>query len=50
MSDRSASLSREDLPIPDLQLVALTTYGAKEPDTKFPPLMDLRHPKAPSAF
>jgi len=50
MSDHSDSLSTEDLPIPDLQHVALTAYGAKEPDTKFPPLMDLRHPKAPSAF
>jgi arylsulfatase len=28
---------REVLPIPDRKLVALTTYTAKDPDTKVPP-------------
>ena len=31
------SLQRSVLPIPDRKPVGLTTYDAKDPDTKFPP-------------
>ena len=33
------------LPIPDVQRAGLITYDAKDPDTKFPPIRDLRPPK-----
>ena len=36
---------RSILPIPDPQYVGLTTYDAKNPDTKFPPIEPLRPPK-----
>ncbi|RPH61922.1 MAG: arylsulfatase [Acidobacteria bacterium] len=32
------------LPIPDAQYVGVTTYDAKDPDTKFPPIEPLRPP------
>ncbi len=35
---------REVLPIPDTKPVGLTTYDAKDPDTKFPPISPLRPP------
>jgi arylsulfatase A-like enzyme len=35
---------REVLPIPDRKTVGLTTYDAKDPDTKFPPIRPLRPP------
>src|SRR4051812_47856852 len=35
---------REVLPIPDRKPVSLTTYDAKDPDTKFPPIQPLRPP------
>ena len=38
-------LEREVLPIPDRQHVGLTTYDAKDPDTKYPPIEPLRPPK-----
>jgi arylsulfatase len=38
------SLQRSVLPIPDRRPVSLTTYDAKEPDTKFPPITQLRPP------
>ena len=38
-------LSRSILPIPDPQHVGLTTYDAKDPETKFPPIEPLRPPK-----
>jgi arylsulfatase A-like enzyme len=38
-------VSRAILPIPDPQYVGLTTYDAKDPDTKFPPIEALRPPK-----
>jgi arylsulfatase A-like enzyme len=38
-------IGREILPIPDRQYVGLTTYDAKDPDTKFPPIEPLRPPK-----
>jgi arylsulfatase len=44
--DRPADdLQREVLPIPDKQHVGLTTYDAKDPDTKYPPIQDVRPPK-----
>ena len=39
------STSRSTLPIPDVQHSGLITYDAKDPDTKFPPIRDLRPPK-----
>ena len=44
MSSRD-TLQRSILPIPDPQYVGLTTYDAKDPDTKFPPIESLRPPK-----
>src|SRR5689334_12812783 len=37
-------LQRSVLPIPDRKPVGLTTYDAKDPDTKFPPITPLRPP------
>jgi arylsulfatase A-like enzyme len=45
MASISEKLSRMILPIPDRQHVGLTTYDAKDPDTKFPPIEQLRPPK-----
>ena len=36
---------RAILPIPDVKHVGLTTYDAKDPDTKYPPIAALRPPK-----
>ena len=36
---------RSVLPIPDVKSIGLTTYDAKDPDTKYPPIRDLRPPK-----
>jgi hypothetical protein len=44
MSDRDM-INRQILPIPDRQYVGLTTYDAKDPDTRFPPIEPLRPPK-----
>jgi len=38
-------IQRQILPIPDRQHVGLTTYDAKDPDTKYPPIEPLRPPK-----
>lgn len=38
-------LSRTVLPIPDQPHVGLTTYDAKDPDTAFPPIRDIRPPE-----
>ncbi len=38
-------LAREQLPIPDPKHVGLTTYDAKDPDTKYPPITTLRPPE-----
>src|SRR6516164_4730062 len=35
---------RDVLPFPDRKPVGLTTYDAKDPDTKFPPIRQLRPP------
>ncbi len=45
MSDSPGSIQREILPIPDPQYVGVTTYDAKDPDTKFPPIEPLRPPE-----
>ena len=44
MSKRD-DIQRTVLPIPDQPHVGLITYDAKDPDTKFPPIKDLRPPK-----
>jgi arylsulfatase A-like enzyme len=38
-------IQRTILPIPDRSYVGLTTYDAKDPDTKFPPIAPLRPPE-----
>jgi arylsulfatase len=38
-------VQRSSLPIPDVQHAGSVTYDAKDPDTKFPPIRDLRPPK-----
>jgi arylsulfatase len=43
MDDRD-DVPRQVLPIPDRKPVGLTTYDAKDPDTKFPPIARLRSP------
>ena len=43
MSNRS-KLPRANLPIPDQPHVGLTTFDAKDPDTEYPPIKDLRPP------
>jgi arylsulfatase len=37
-------IQRNVLPIPDRQYVGLTTYDAKDPDTQFPPIREIRPP------
>jgi arylsulfatase A-like enzyme len=37
-------LQRTILPIPDVMPISLTTYDAKNPETKFPPIVPLRPP------
>src|SRR5271165_2240453 len=37
-------IQRTVLPIPDRTRVGLTTYDAKDPDTKYPPIRELRPP------
>jgi arylsulfatase len=44
--DAMDSIQRSVLPIPDRKPVGLTTYDAKDPDTKFPPITPLRPPPA----
>jgi len=45
MSVQRDNLPRTSLPIPDIQRPGLTTYDAKDPDTKFPPIDQLRPPR-----
>src|SRR6476646_10808354 len=45
MSDQSAKLLRSILPIPSEPHIGLTTYDAKDPNAKFPPIESLRPPK-----
>ena len=42
--DSKDAIQRSVLPIPDRKPVGLTTYDAKDPDTKFPPITPLRPP------
>ena len=42
------NLHRTSLPIPDVRRVSFTTYDAKDPDTKYPPIRDLRPPQGAS--
>ena len=45
MSSPDQSVVRRDiLPIPDVPHVGLTTYDAKDPDTSYPPIRDVRPP------
>ena len=44
MATESDKVNRSVLPIPDRPHVGLTTYDAKDPDTKYPPIRDLRPP------
>ena len=39
------SIQRNILPIPDRKHIGLTTYDAKDPNTKYPPIEPLRPPK-----
>lgn len=39
------NIARNVLPIPDRPHAGLITYDAKDPDTKYPPIRDLRPPK-----
>src|SRR5882762_6327166 len=41
---QAPAIGREVLPIPDRKAVGLTTYDAKDPNTKFPPIRPLRPP------
>jgi arylsulfatase A-like enzyme len=41
----STTILRETLPIPDPRHVGLTTYDAKDPNTKYPPITALRPPE-----
>ena len=45
MRAQSAKLSRSILPIPDRTHIGLTTYDAKDPNSKFPPIEPLLPPK-----
>src|SRR5690349_17395916 len=45
MANQSDEHRRDILPIPDREYVGLTTYDAKDPDTRFPPIEQLRPPK-----
>ncbi|MDF2900439.1 MAG: arylsulfatase, partial [Phenylobacterium sp.] len=38
-------IDRHVLPIPDRPRTGLITYDAKDPDTKYPPIAQLRPPK-----
>jgi len=45
MANPTNDRQRSILPIPDRQHVGLTTYDAKDPDTKYPPIEPLSPPK-----
>jgi hypothetical protein len=44
VADPNAKLPRHILPIPDPKHVGLTTYDAKDPNTKYPAIVPLRPP------
>lgn len=39
--------NRSHLPMPNTQRPTLITFDAKDPDSKFPPIEQLRPPQAP---
>ena len=39
------ALPRRILPMPDPKYVGITTYDARDPETKYPPIKALRPPK-----
>ena len=43
MNDQE-KIQRTVLPMPDQPHMGLTTYDAKDPDTKYPPIRELRPP------
>ena len=43
-NEGSAPVRRDILPIPDVAHIGLTTYDAKDPDTSYPPIRDVRPP------
>jgi arylsulfatase len=45
LSNPNDALQREILPIPDPKHVGLTTYDARDPNTKYPPIVPLRPPQ-----
>ena len=45
MSNKQDSQVRTILPVPDQVYFGLTTYDAKDPDTHFPPIRELRPPE-----
>src|SRR5512134_1470913 len=45
MAGRPDKHTRAILPIPDKPHVGLTTYDAKDPDTTYPPIEELRPPQ-----
>ena len=45
MANQPDKLPRSILPMPDLVQHGLTTYDAKDPDTKYPPIRVLRPPE-----
>ncbi|MGH7795229.1 MAG: arylsulfatase [Candidatus Binatia bacterium] len=45
MATQTDKLPRSNLPIPDPPRTGLITYDAKDPDTKYPPIEQLRPPK-----
>src|SRR5215510_5852191 len=45
MKNSNGNIQREILPIPDITPVGFTTYDAKDPETKYPPIRQLRPPE-----
>src|SRR6476646_5927314 len=45
MGNSNDKLKRDVLPIPDITPVNLTTFDARDPDTKYPKIEPLRPPK-----
>src|SRR5678815_269455 len=44
MAKTEDSIQRNVLPIPDITPIGLTTFDAKDPDTKYPPIRPIRPP------
>ena len=43
-SKADSTIQRSVLPIPDVTPIGLTTFDAKDPDTKYPPIRPVRPP------